>query len=189
MQTFGDRVVLACTLDRCYQRIIFLLLSSLLWLLHLMLHLFQYLCCCSVPLLFTIITMLSLFLQILLLIEAIPSTRVEDSLFIVLYNANREVRFIFSLSVSSFFPLPAGLLSCTILFRFGAEECRCFSVLHKWSNMLTSCQNMGRGPMLNWYHCSFSDFLAQQCLILPINGARSDFGRKIILIIYLLPWH
>lgn len=30
MQTFGDRVVLAGTLDRCYQRIIFLLLSSLL---------------------------------------------------------------------------------------------------------------------------------------------------------------
>lgn len=154
-----------------------------------MLHLFQYLCCCSVPLLIysIIITMFSLFLQRLLLIEAISSTRVEDGLFILLYNENYEVTFIFSWSVSSFFPLPAGLLSCTVLFRLGAVERICFSVLHKWSNILTSCHNMERGPMLNWYHCSFSDFLAQKCLILPINRARSDFDRKIILITYLSP--
>lgn len=41
----------ACTLEKGHQGIIFLLIlfSSLLWLLHLILHIFQCLCCCSVP--------------------------------------------------------------------------------------------------------------------------------------------
>lgn len=74
----------ACTLQRSHQRVIFLfiLFSSLLWLLHLIIHLLQCLCWCT-----NNISMLqSLLVQRLVLIEAIYSTRAEDGLFILLYN-------------------------------------------------------------------------------------------------------